>query len=54
MFLRLAAGKTLKIGRDVLTPIGVKGWYHAVFRDTKGVERLLSIDQLLKKMNDWT
>jgi hypothetical protein len=47
VFLRLAAGKNLKIGREVLTPIGVKGWYHAVFRDDKGGERLLSIDQVL-------
>jgi hypothetical protein len=50
VFLRLAAGKQLKIGRDVLTPIGVKGWYHAVFRDAKGGERLLSIDQVLEHM----
>jgi hypothetical protein len=50
VFLRLAAGKQLKIGRDVLTPVGVKGWYHAVFRDAKGGERLLSIDQVLENM----
>ena len=50
VFLRLAAGKQLKIGRDVLTPIGVKGWYHAVFRDAKGAERLLSIDQVLEQL----
>lgn len=50
VFLRLAAGKQLKIGRDVLTPVGVKGWYHAVFRDAKGGERLLSIDQVLEHM----
>jgi hypothetical protein len=50
VFLRLASGKNLKIGRDVLTPVGVKGWYHAVFRDAKGGERLLSIDQVLENM----
>jgi hypothetical protein len=50
VFLRLAAGKQLRIGRDVLTPVGVKGWYHAVFRDAKGGERLLSIDQVLENM----
>ncbi len=50
VFLRLAAGKTLKVGREVLTPVGVKGWYHAVFRDAKGGERLLSIDQVLDNM----
>lgn len=50
VFLRLAAGKQLKIGREVLTPVAVKGWYHAVFRDAKGAERLLSIDQVLDHM----
>jgi hypothetical protein len=50
VFLRLAAGKQLKVGREVLTPVGVKGWYHAVFRDAKGAERLLSIDQVLDNM----
>ncbi|HEV3485822.1 MAG TPA: hypothetical protein VG106_10465, partial [Vicinamibacterales bacterium] len=47
VFLRLATGKQLKIGRELLTPVGVKGWYHAVFRNAKGDERLLSIDQVL-------
>jgi len=50
VFLRLASGKQLKIGRDVLTPVGVKGWYHAVFRDAKGSERMLSIDQVLENL----
>lgn len=50
VFMRLASGKDLKIGRDVLTPIGVKGWYHAVFRDAKGTERMLSIDQVLENL----
>jgi hypothetical protein len=49
VFLRLAAGKPLRIGREILTPVGVKGWYHAVFRDARGVERLLSIDQVLER-----
>ena len=50
VFLRLASGKQLKIGPEVLTPVSVKGWYHAVFRDAKGGERLLSIDQVLEHM----
>ena len=33
---------------------GCSGWDQAVFRrDSDGKERLLSIDQLLKKINDW-
>lgn len=47
VFLRLGTGKPLKIGREVLTPVGVKGWYHAVFRNQRGDERMLSIDQVL-------
>lgn len=48
VFLRLASGKQLRIGREVLTPVGVRGWYHAVFRNASGDERLLSIDQVLE------
>jgi hypothetical protein len=33
--------------------VKVKGWYHSIFRDVKGDERLLSIDQLLKYMGSW-
>ena len=43
------------MGNDTYTPVGMKGWYHAIFRrDSDGAERLLTIDQLLKKMGDWT
>jgi hypothetical protein len=55
VFLKLVSGGRLKMGRNTYTPIGMKGWYHAVFRrDSDGAERMLTIDQLLKKMNDWT
>ena len=47
VFLRLGSTRPLKIGRELLTPVGVKGWYHAVFRDASGDVRLLSIDQIL-------
>jgi hypothetical protein len=54
VFLKLVSGNRLKIGRDLYRPIGMKGWYHAILRrDSDGEETLLSIDQLLKKMNDW-
>jgi hypothetical protein len=54
VFLKLVSGGRLRIGKETYTPIGMKGWYHAVFRrDSDGQERLLTIDQLLKKMNDW-
>jgi hypothetical protein len=54
VFLKLVSGSRLRVGKDLYTPVGMKGWYHAVFRrESDGRERLLSIDQLLKKMNDW-
>jgi hypothetical protein len=55
VFLKLVSGGHLRMGNDVYTPVGMKGWYHAIFRrDSDGAERLLTIDQLLKKMGDWT
>jgi len=55
VFLKLVSGGRLRMGSDLYTPVGMKGWYHAVFRrESDGVEKLLTIDQLLKKMNDWT
>jgi hypothetical protein len=55
VFLKLVSGERLRIGRDMYTPVGMKGWYHAVFRrDADGQERLVTIDQLLRKMKDWS
>ncbi|HEU4887970.1 MAG TPA: hypothetical protein VFV49_08800 [Thermoanaerobaculia bacterium] len=54
VFLKLVSGGRLRMGKDIYTPVGMKGWYHAVFRrESDGAEKLLSIDQLLRKMNDW-
>jgi hypothetical protein len=53
VFLKLVSGGRLRVNGDLYTPVGMKGWYHAIFRNTAGEERLLTIDQLLKKMNDW-
>lgn len=55
VFLKLVSGGQLRVGNDLYTPVGMKGWYHAIFRrESDGSERLLTIDQLLKKMGDWT
>lgn len=55
VFLKLVSGARLRIGNETYTPIGMKGWYHAIFRrDADGREKLLTIDQLLQKMDDWT
>ena len=54
VFLKLVSGGSLKLGRDVYKPVGMKGWYHAVFRrQSDGRETLMTIDQLLRNMNDW-
>jgi hypothetical protein len=54
VFLKLVSGGRLRIGKQTWTPIGMRGWYHAIFRnDASGRERLITIDQLLKRMNDW-
>jgi hypothetical protein len=55
VFLKLVSGARLRMGTDLYTPVGMKGWYHAIFRrESDGAEKLLTIDQLLKKMDDWT
>jgi hypothetical protein len=53
VFRQLASGKRLQIGREVLTPVAVRGWYHAIFENARGEERLLSIDQVLAHMDAW-
>lgn len=54
VFLKLVSGGRLRIGRQTWTPVGMKGWYHAIFRnDANGRERLITIDQLLKRMDAW-
>ena len=47
VFLKLAHGKRLRADGELLTPVGVRGWYHAVFRTPRGEERVVSIDQLI-------
>lgn len=54
VFLKLVSGGRLRIGRETYTPVGMRGWYHAVFRrDSDGREKLLTIDQLLRRMSNW-
>jgi len=53
VFLKLGSRNRLKIGDEILTPVKVKGWYHSIFRDPSGEERMLSIDQLLRYMGSW-
>jgi len=55
VFLKLVSGGKLRVGGELYTPVGMKGWYHAVFRkESDGSETLITIDELLRKMGDWT
>ena len=53
VFLRLVSGSRLHIEGVAHAPVGMRGWYHAAFRDEAGAERLLSIDDLLDREADW-
>ncbi len=54
VFLKLVSGGKLRQGTELYTPIGMKGWYHAVFRRmSDGRETTMTIDELLKKLSDW-
>ena len=53
VFRQLSSGKSLHLGKETLTPVAVRGWYHAIFLDDHGEERLLSIDQVLDHMDRW-
>jgi hypothetical protein len=54
VFLKLVSGGRLRLGNEMYRPVGMKGWYQAIFRrESDGRERLMSIDQLLQKMGAW-
>jgi len=51
VFLKLVSGGRLRVGKDLYMPVGMKGWYHAIFRrESDGSEKLMTIDQLLRKL----
>jgi len=52
MFINVANRRPLRLSGETLTPIAVKGWYHALFRNDSGEEKLLSIDQMLTLGSD--
>jgi hypothetical protein len=55
VFLKLVSGGRLRVGKDLYMPVGMKGWYHAIFRrESDGSEKLMTIDQLLRRLKDWT
>jgi hypothetical protein len=55
VFLKLVSGGKLRLGSELYTPVGMRGWYHAVFRrESDGSETLITIDELRRRMGDWT
>jgi hypothetical protein len=48
VFVNLGHRRHLQVGEEILRPVSVKGWYHSVFIDRNGEERMLSIDQILR------
>jgi hypothetical protein len=53
VFLNLVSGQRLVSGGKSYTPTGMRGWYHAVFRDSSGREQVFSIDELVGRRRDW-
>lgn len=54
IFMKLGSRTPLQLGDEVLDPIGVKGWYHGVFkRRSDGATEVVSIDQLLENLPRW-
>jgi hypothetical protein len=46
-FIRLAAREPLRVGDSTLVPVGMNGWYEAIFEDQRtGEEKRISIDEL--------
>ena len=55
VFLMLVSGKAIDVGGKRYRPVGMRGWTHAIFRsESDGSTKLVSIDQLLGRMRDWS
>ena len=54
VLIRALAGAPLRIGRQVLVPLGTRGWSSIVFRrDGDGARQTLSLDALLPHLEAW-
>ena len=54
VLIRALSGAPLRIGRDVLTPLGTRGWSQVVFRrEPDGRRQTLSLDALLPYLEEW-
>jgi hypothetical protein len=54
VLIRALSGTPLRIGADMLTPLGTRGWTRVVFRrDHDGARQTLSLDALLPHLEAW-
>jgi hypothetical protein len=54
VLMRALSGAPLRIGGDLLTPLGTRGWSQVVFRrQHDGRQETLSLDTLLPHLDDW-
>jgi hypothetical protein len=54
VLIRALSGAPLRIGRELLTPLGTRGWSRVVFRrETDGRRQTLSLDALLPHLEAW-
>lgn len=54
VLIRALSGAPLRLGRDVLIPLGTRGWSQVVFRrERDGGRQVLSLDVLLPHLEAW-
>jgi hypothetical protein len=54
VFIRAISRRKLQLGRDVYTPIGMRGWSHVIFlRDRDRTRHAFSLDFLLQHLESW-
>ena|SRR2546425_626202 len=54
VLIRALSGTPLRIGADVLTPLGTRGWTRVVFRrEHDGTHQTISLDALLPHLEAW-
>ncbi len=47
------AGRTLQLGAQHLTPVGLRGWSEVVFQDPAGRRQSVPVDRLLEHLDRW-
>jgi hypothetical protein len=53
VLIRAISGRTLRVGRRSLRPVGMRGWSAVVFRDDGGTREVIAIDDLVGHLDDW-